>query len=71
MKHFLILPLALLIFTGTPLHSQAPLADRLTAGLAAMISTNKALLDAQKKTLDTLDQLDQTAQQLKIFGKRS
>jgi len=49
--------------------SQAPEMTPL-ASLQTMVEANKGLLDAQKKTLDTLDQLDQDAQQLKIFGKR-
>ncbi len=71
MKRITILLTTVLFFSAGVVKSQAPLSDSVLSSLESMITSNKALLDSQAKTLDTLDQLDQSAQQLKIFGKRS
>lgn len=72
MKNLTILPLALLFLSGAVVKSQAPLAvGSVVTSLQALVTANKGLLDKQAKTLDTLDQLDQNAQQLKTFSKRS
>jgi len=70
MKRITIFPLALLFFTAGVVKSQAPLSGTLLTNLQTVVTANKALIDAQKKTLDGLDLLDQNAQQLKAFGKR-
>jgi len=71
MKRITLLPLAVLIFSAGAVHSQAPVAGSPVASLQEMVTANKALIDKQQKTLELLDKLDQEAQQLKIFGKRS
>ncbi len=72
MKHLTILPLALLFLSAGAVKSQAPLTPSdVTTSLQAMITANKALIDKQQKTLDSLDALDQAAQELKTFAKRS
>ncbi len=70
MKRVSTLLVAAFFLTTGVVKSQAPMTGTTLSSLQDMITGNKALLDAQKKTLDTLDQLDQDAQQLKIFGKR-
>jgi len=70
-KRITILPLALLFLSAGAVKSQAPLSGTVASELDAMVTANKALIDSQQKTLDVLDKLDQDAQQLKIFGKRS
>jgi hypothetical protein len=70
MKRFL--SLLILFITAGAVQSQAPVTSgAVTASLQQLINGNKTLIDTQKKTLDALDQLDQNAKQLKIFGKRS
>jgi len=71
MKRITILPLALLFLSAGAVKSQAPLTGTMVSNLQALVTANKALIDSQQKTLDLLDKLDQDAQQLKIFGKRS
>jgi hypothetical protein len=72
MKTISILPLVLLFLSAGSLKSQAPLTESdVTTSLQTMITANKALLDKQQKTLDALDALDQAAQELKSFAKRS
>jgi hypothetical protein len=72
MKQITILPLVLLFLSAGAVKSQAPLTPSdVTTSLQTMITANKALLDKQQKTLDALDQLDQAAQELKTFSKRS
>jgi hypothetical protein len=72
MKTISILPLVLLFLSAGSVKSQAPLtASDVTTSLQTMITANKALLDKQQKTLDALDALDQAAQELKSFAKRS
>lgn len=72
MKSITILPLALLFLSTGVVKSQAPVTDTdVAASLQSMIGSNKTLIDKQQKTLDALDALDQAAQDLKTFAKRS
>ena len=72
MKRIAILPLAVLVFSAGAVRSQAPLTSSgVASSLDAIVTANKALIDKQQKTLDALDQLDQAAQELKSFAKRS
>jgi len=72
MKGITILPLALLFLSAGVVKSQAPVTDTdVAASLQSMIGSNKTLIDKQQKTLDALDALDQAAQDLKTFAKRS
>lgn len=72
MKSITILPLALLFLSAGVVKSQAPVTDTdVAASLQSMIGSNKTLIDKQQKTLDALDALDQAAQDLKTFAKRS
>jgi hypothetical protein len=72
MKQLTFLPLALLFLSAGAVKSQAPMTESdVASSLQTIISTNKATIDKQNKTLDSLDQLDQAAQELKSFAKRS
>jgi hypothetical protein len=71
MKRITILPLVALFLSTGAVHSQAPLTGTVASNLESMVTVNKALIEKQQKTLELLDKLDQDAQQLKIFGKRS
>jgi cell shape-determining protein MreC len=72
MKHFTILPLVLLFLSAGAVKSQAPVTPSdVASSLNGMVTANKTLIDKQQKTLDSLDQLDQAAQELKTFAKRS
>jgi hypothetical protein len=72
MKTIAILPLALLFLSAGAVKSQAPVTESgVASSLQALITANKTLLESQQKTLDGLDQLDQAAQELKTFAKRS
>jgi len=72
MKHLTILSLAILFLSAGVAKSQAPVTQSdVATSLQAIITTNKAQIDAQQKTLDGLDQLDEQAQELKTFAKRS
>ena len=71
LKRVTILPLAALFLSAGAVKSQAPLTGTLSSNLEAIITANKTLIDKQQKTLDGLDQLEQNAEQLKAFGKRS
>ena len=71
MKRITLLPLLALFLSAGAVQSQAPLSTSPAAALQDMVTANKALIEKQQKTLDLLDKLDQDAQQLKIFGKRS
>ncbi|MGA3169674.1 MAG: hypothetical protein ABSE62_01550 [Chthoniobacteraceae bacterium] len=70
MKKIAILPLAILFLSAGVVKSQAPLTGTVLANLQDMITANKTLIDKQQKTLDSLDQINQDAQQLKIFASR-
>lgn len=70
MKAFL--PFAFLFLCAGAVRSQAPVTDSgIVASLQAIVTANKDTIDKQQKTLDFLDQLDQDAQQLRTFAKRS
>ena len=70
MKTFL--PFAFLFLCAGAVKSQAPVtASVIAVSLQAIISANKDTIDKQQKTLDALDQLDQDAQQVRTFAKRS
>lgn len=71
MKRNAILPLALLLLSAGAVKSQAPLSGSVASDLEVMVTTNKTLIDTQQKTLDVLDKLDQDAEQVKTFTKRS
>jgi hypothetical protein len=71
MKRITLLPLLALFLSAGAVQSQAPLSTSPAAALQDMVTANKALIEKQQKTLDLLDKLDEDAQQLKIFGKRS
>ncbi len=68
--HIAILPVAILFFTAGAVQSQAPFSDTTITSLQALVTSNKTLIDTQQKTLDGLDTLNQTAQQLKLFISR-
>ena len=75
-KDTLILIAAVLLAGVSVLRSQdatpaaAPIKDPLQA-LKAMKASNADLIDAQKKTLDGLDELTKTADQIRILAKRT
>jgi cell shape-determining protein MreC len=72
MKHITILPVVLLFLSAGAVKSQAPVTPSDVArSLQSIQDANKAVIDKQQKTLDTLDALDQAAQELKTFAKRS
>ena len=69
----LTLPAAAAIFFlgGAILHSQmAPAPKSPLQILTAMKATNADLIEQQKKTLENLDEMLKTAEQIKVFGKR-
>jgi len=70
MKQIAILPLVFLFLSAGVVKSQAPLSGSNLANLQDMITANKTLIDKQQKTLNALDQLNQDAQQVKIFARR-
>ena len=72
MKSISILPLILLLclFAGH-VRSQAPgVTGTVLTNLQGVQASNKTLLERQQKTLDLLDQLLQTCDQLRTFTKR-
>ena len=71
MKRITFLPLAILFLSAGVVKSQAPLSGTMVSSLEELGTLNKTLIDKQQKTLDMLDQLDQNAQELKTFTKRS
>jgi hypothetical protein len=73
MKSIAILSLTIFILSAGVVKSQAPVltASDVTTSLQAMINSNKDLITKQQATLDGLDTLDQTAQELKTFAKRN
>jgi hypothetical protein len=62
--------LAVIFLTAGALKSQAPVSHSPVADLQTVIGANKDVIDAQAKTLELLNALDENAQQLKAFGKR-
>jgi len=71
-KTFLAALAALVFFSAATLKSQAPqpASDSLLANLQTIQTANKALIEKQQKTLQTLDEMKAVADQLKTFGKR-
>lgn len=68
-----ILPLTAAVFFigGAILHSQvAPAPKSPLQVLQAAKAANDDLIAQQKKTLETLDEMQKTAEQIKILGKR-
>ena len=62
---------ATLLLAGTRLHSQSAALSGHAAQLEAMRAANADLLKRQEKTIETLEQLRQAAEQIKAMGKRS
>jgi hypothetical protein len=62
----------LFFFSAASVNSQAPQVSSraVLADLQAIQASNKALIEKQQKTLETLDALKTAADQLKAFGKR-
>jgi len=71
MKRITILPLVALFLSAGVANSQAPVTGAVVSNLEALVTGNKAVIEKQQKTLEVLDKLDQEAQQLKIFARRS
>ncbi len=61
----------LLLASGGPLHSQAPVPKPPEVVLAEIRAAQDALLRAQAATLERLEALEKEAAQLRIFSKRS
>jgi hypothetical protein len=72
MKSNTILALIFLVLSAGAVKSQAPVLTEadVTSSLQTMISSNKDLITKQQATLDGLDTLAKTAQELKTFVKR-
>ncbi len=72
MKNIAILSLSIFILSAGVVKSQAPVLTQadVASGLQAMIDANKDLITKQQATLDGLDTLAKTAQELKDFVKR-
>lgn len=72
MKKEIALLIAAAFFPGaTVLHSQTQAPKSPLQMLQAIKTANAALMESQKKTLETLDEMKKTAEQIKTFGKRS
>jgi len=69
-KDILILAAAVLFAGSTLLHSEDPAKTPLQT-LQDIKAANATLIDAQKKTLDSLDDMQKSADQIKAFSKRS
>jgi hypothetical protein len=73
-KHLLVLYTALVLLAGTAcLHSQWPAVPVKSPmdSLKALKAANADLIEQQKKTLDTLDDISAAADQIRIKGKRT
>ncbi len=71
MKRVAVRLFATVILAGATANSQAPsAAASLLSQLQAVQAANKVLIDQQQKTLQMLDEMKATAEQLKTFGKR-
>ncbi|MGB8355650.1 MAG: hypothetical protein WCD79_17255 [Chthoniobacteraceae bacterium] len=71
MKRDIVILTAAVLFAGSALlHSQDPQKTPLQT-LQDIKAANATLIDQQKKTLDTLDDMQKTADQIKAFSKRS
>ena len=68
----MVAAVALLFLSGPSLNSQAPqtASGTLLSQLQAIQTANKALIEKQQKTLQSLDEMKATAEQLKALGKR-
>lgn len=53
------------------LHSQVEAPKSPLQTLQAIKTANAGLIESQKKTLETLDEMKKTADQIKVYGKRS
>lgn len=72
MKKEIALLIAAVFFLGAAvLHSQTQTPKSPLQTLQAIKTANTALIESQKKTLETLDEMKKTAEQIKVFGKRS
>ena len=70
-KITLSLTAAVFFIGGAIVHSQiAPVPQSPLQALQAAKAANDQLIGQQKKTLATLDEMQKTAEQIKIFGKR-
>jgi hypothetical protein len=70
-KITLSLAAAAFFIGGAIVHSQvAPAPQTPVQVLQAAKAANDLLIEQQKKTLATLDEMKKTAEQIKIFGKR-
>jgi len=69
----ILIPFAFVFVIAGTVKSQDPVTDinGMATSLQTIVTANKDTIDKQSKTLDVLDQLDQDAQQLKTFTKRS
>lgn len=70
---FSITTTALLFFSSASVNSQAPqlaAPGTLLSQLQAIQAANKALIEKQQKTLQSLDEMKAVADQLKVLGKR-
>ena len=63
---------AIFLLSATCLHSQAPQSSRgILTTLQTIKAANQALIDKQQKTLQGLDDLQKSVEEIKIMGKRS
>ena len=69
-KALIVISLAIFFMGAGTVKSQAPEALPVEA-LQAVKKTNADLIEKQQKSLEALDKLEETAKQLKIFGKRA
>lgn len=71
-KDHLILAAAVLFLGIGAVHSQQAQSPKpVLDSVQAMKAVNADIIDKQKKTLDNLDEMIKTAEQIKIMGKRS
>lgn len=71
LKTPLLSGVALLLLSSAPLSSQAPPPKSSLEALTALKAAGQDLLNKQEKTLGTLDALHKTAEQIRIFAKRT
>ena len=72
MKKDILILAAAAFFAGiSVLHSQQDAAKSPLQILQSVKASNADLLDKQKKTLDGLDDMQKTADQIKTLGKRT
>jgi len=70
-KDIIILAAALFLAGAALVRSETEAPKSTLQVLQDMKAANAALIDQQKKTLDGLDDMQKTADQLKTFSKRS